>query len=374
MGRLFWKFFLFIWLAQLAGVLGTGALFWLERQQLAGQGVPWAHPAPPPDDHQRRPPPEFSPGQPPPGGRPPGRPLPVLPIVVGLVVSLFCAAGLAWYIAKPIRQLRKAFDRAADGDLEVRVTPSMGGRRDELTDLGRDFDRMSGRLQEVLEGQQRLLHDVSHEMRSPLARLQAAIGLARQQPARMEDSLRRIEREGERMDRLVGELLTLSRFEVGAAALPEAVDVGELLQDVVEDARFEGGPRQVSVVYEPGPPSTVRADGELLQRAIENVVRNAVRHSPEGGEVRVSVTQEGTQWLLIRVADQGDGVPEAQLEAIFQPFFRGEGSASKGHGLGLSIARRAIAAFGGTIRASRGGERGLLVTISLPVAEEAVTP
>lgn len=363
MGRLFWKFFLCIWLAQLAAVFATGALFWLERREFAGslQAPPDA--APP--GARLGPPPDFARGRPPPGEPLHGRPLPLLPMLVGLIASLLCAAGLAWYFAKPIRQLRQAFDAAAEGHLAVRVTPAMGGRRDELADLGRDFDRMSGRLQSLVEGQQRLLHDVSHEMRSPLARLQAAIGLARQQPARLADTLRRIEREGERMDRLVGELLTLSRLEAGAAGQPEAVDVGELLLDIVEDARFEGSARRVGISYDPGPPVVLLANGELLQRAIENVMRNAVRHSPEGGTVSIATCLGDGGRLRIRIADCGPGVPEGQLEAIFEPFFRGEG-AGQGYGLGLAIARRAVNALGGTIRASRGNAGGLVVDIELP--------
>ncbi len=367
MGRLFWKFFLFIWLAQLAGVVGTGALFWLERQQFAGSSMQAPPSGVPPDARVGpRPPPEFARGLPPSAARPHGRPLPLLPIVVGLFVSLLCAAGLAWYFAKPIRQLRQAFDAAADGQLAVRVTPAMGGRRDELADLGRDFDRMTEHLQRLVEGQQRLLHDVSHEMRSPLARLQAAIGLARQQPARMEDSLRRIEREGERMDRLVGELLTLSRLEAGAAGPLEPVDVSELLLDIVEDARFEGSARQIGITYDPGLPAVVRANGELLQRAIENVMRNAIRHSPDGSTVALNTRLTDGGQLRIRIADHGPGVPEAQLEAIFQPFFRGEGP-DGGYGLGLAIARRVISALGGTIRASRGDAGGLVVDVELPL-------
>lgn len=366
MGRLFWKFFLFIWLAQLAAVFATGALFWVERQQWAGHAAPLPPAGPPPAVGVVPP----APGAPlpPPGGRHHGRPLPLLPMAVGLVASLLCAAGLAWYFAKPIRQLRAAFDTAAAGQLAVRVAPAMGGRRDELADLGRDFDRMSERLQGLVEGQQRLLHDVSHEMRSPLARLQAAIGLARQQPARLADSLQRIEREGERMDRLVGELLTLSRLGAGAALPQEAVEVGELLADIVMDARFEGAARGLQIAFDPGPPAVVRANGELLQRAIENVVRNALRHSPERGTVSIAAGQRTGGRLVVRIADQGPGVPDDQLAAIFQPFVRGEGAAGGGHGLGLAIAQRAIAAMGGSIGAARGTAGGLVVSIELPLA------
>ncbi|UCV04678.1 ATP-binding protein [Dechloromonas denitrificans] len=370
MGRLFWKFFVFIWLAQLAGILGTGALFWVERQQFANHlpGIGDRHyPGPPPPEFADHPPPEFARGLPPPRGRPPGGPLPVLPMIVGLLASLLCAAGLAWYFAKPIRQLRNAFDAAANGNLDVRVTPGMGGRRDELADLGKDFDRMTAQLQSFIEGQQRLLHDVSHEMRSPLARLQAAIGLARQQPARIDDFLQRIEREGDRMDQLIGELLTLSRVEAGVTGELEAVDIGELLASIAEDARFEGSARQIAIAFTPGPSAEVSANAELLHRAIENVVRNAIGHSPDGGTVRLQVSSPDDGALHITIADQGHGVPENELESIFQPFFRGEGSTfGSGYGLGLAIARRAITASGGRIYARKMPGQGLVVEIELP--------
>jgi two-component system OmpR family sensor kinase len=354
MGRLFWKFFLFIWLAQLAGALGTGLFFWLDRERFAAriEAGPAREfpPRPFPADHHRPPPPahDFRP--------------PPLPVLLG---SLFCAAGLAWYIAKPIRQLRGAFEAAAAGTLEVRVGASMGKRRDELADLGHDFDRMSRHLRALMDGQRRLLHDVSHELRSPLARLHAAIGLARQQPARLEDSLQRIEREGERMNRLVGELLTLSRLEAGVGAPLEEVYLVELIGDLVEDARFEAASRSVTVNCETLPNIQVRANGELLQRAIENVLRNALRFSPVGGLVSVVVSAGASDCCQIVIDDQGPGVPPAELESIFTPFFRG-GGAGEGYGLGLAIARRVLAAVNGKIHAENRPEGGLRVVLEMP--------
>ena len=378
MGRLFWKFFIFIWLGQMAAVFGTGALFWIERQQFQermanGEKLPPEAFGP---AFRDRPPPPFERGEPheyprppPPGGWPPGGPrLPLLPMLAGLLASLLCAAGLAWYIAKPIRHLRQAFDAAAKGDLEVRVSPSMGGRRDELADLGHDFDRMTEHLQVLMAGQKRLLHDVSHEMRSPLARLQAAIGLARQQPARMADSLQRIEREGERMNLLVGELLTLSRLEAGVTGALENVDMGELLAGIVEDARFEGAAQQIDIVYAPGEMAEIRANPELLHRAVENVVRNALRFSAAGGAIHIAAGRVDGGRFQISIGDDGPGVPESQLENIFKPFFRGDAqNTAGGYGLGLAIAQRVIAAVNGEIQAKNKLGGGLLVEIDLPL-------
>ena len=356
MGRLFWKFFVFLWLAQMAGIVGVGTYFWFERRQVE----PPATAAPP---FAGRPGGEASP---PPHLRPPHRPrLPLAPILSALLVSVVSAFALAWYFAKPIRHLRRAFDAAAGGDLAVRVGAGMGGRRDELADLGRDFDHMTERLGHLVDSQKRLLHDVSHEMRSPLARLQAAIGLARQQPERFDETLARIEREGLRLDSLVDELLTLSRLEAGVAGAAGQVDMQELLEGIVADARFEGAARQVGVELSATALPVVRANPELLQRAIENVVRNALHHSPPGGVVRIVAGVSGS-WLRVSVCDQGPGVPADALDKIFRPFYRGAGPTSgNGYGLGLAIAERVIAAVDGRIRAKNGESGGLVVEIEL---------
>ena len=242
----------------------------------------------------------------------------------------------------------------------------MGKRRDELADLGHDFDRMSSHLRALMDGQRRLLHDVSHELRSPLARLHAAIGLARQQPARLEDSLQRIEREGERMNRLVGELLTLSRLEAGVNAPLEWLDLDELIGDLVEDARFEAAARGVTVNCQNDSNLQVHANAELLHRAIENVLRNALRFSPVNGVVMLVVSALGANHCQIVIEDQGPGVPVEELEKIFAPFFRGEGS-GEGYGLGLAIARRVVLAVNGTIHAENRLEGGLRVVLGMPV-------
>ena len=358
MGRLFWKFFGFIWGLQLIAIAVTATIFWLEHQQWESKVEQTTVVAPaelPPEPkltppHHRRGP-------------------PVLPIVATLIASLVCAALLARYFSRPIRTLRNAFDAAAAGKLDTRIGATMGGRRDELADLGRDFDRMAGQLQDLMDGQKRLLHDVSHELRSPLARLQVAIGLLRQQPARLTDSLDRIEREGERMDTLVGELLTLSRLEAGVTGSSEDVDMAELLTVLVEDASFEAEAAGRRVLLARATDTLVRGNGELLHRAIENIVRNAIRHTAQGTTVDVDCTLDRAHHrLYLTVADRGPGIPEAELQSIFQPFFRGSGGAgSDGHGLGLAIARQVAEASGGSITAANRPGGGLVVTLALPV-------
>jgi two-component system, OmpR family, sensor kinase len=305
---------------------------------------------------------------PPPG--PHGPPPPFLPILAGLFSSLAFSALLAWYLAKPIRNLRGAFEKAARGDLDMRVAPMMGRRRDELADLGRDFDHMAGRLRDLMDAQRRLLHDVSHEIRSPLARLQAAIGLARQQPDKREASLDRIEREVGRLDEMVGELLTLSRLEAGMGDnLREQIDLAELVGMVVEDARFESEASGHKVKFSAIGATPIWCHAELLHRAIENVVRNALKFSPTNGTVEVKAGPGQSGWAVVTVSDRGAGVPEQDLDAIFEPFFRGETSAGPtGFGLGLAIARRAVEDHGGTIRAANRPGGGLEVALNLPTS------
>jgi two-component system OmpR family sensor kinase len=304
--------------------------------------------------------------------RPPQPPSPLLPILAGTFASLIFSAALAWYFAKPIRSLRNAFAALAQGDLDTRVGSLMGKRRDELSDLGQNFDHMAGQIHSLVHAQQRLLHDVSHELRSPLARMQAAIGLAQQQPEKTQAMLERIERESQRMNDLVGELLVLSRLEAGVPGSESYdFDIGGLLDDIVEDARFEAGRHAVVIRYDGMEETLVKGRSELLHRAIENVLRNALQHCKKGGEVSVAVRFDtGNRHLQVAVDDQGPGVAESDLAAIFEPFFRG-GDRGKADsiGLGLAIAYRSIEAHGGRIQASNRPQGGLRIEINIPFTE-----
>lgn len=298
-------------------------------------------------------------------------PSPWAPISIGILSSLGFSALLAWYLSKPIRHLRGAFDAVAAGQLDTRIGPRMGQRRDEIADLGRDFDRMTQQLQILVGSQRRLLHDVSHELRSPLARLQAASGLARQQPEKLDASLDRIERESGRLDELVGELLTLSRLEAGVSGTPtEEVDLVGLVRDVADDARFEAEASGRQVRFSGKGEFVVKARAELLHRAFENVIRNAVKFTREGTVVEVAVAIPAARdRMTVTVADGGPGVPESDLQTVFDPFFRsGTDAKTAGFGLGLAIARRAIEMHGGTIRAMNRDGGGLCVEVVLPTS------
>lgn len=308
------------------------------------------------------------------GARPPPHsprpPSPLWPITAGILASLLFSALLAWYLSKPIRSLRTALGAAAKGDLDIRIAARMGRRRDELADLGLEYDYMADRLRALMEAQRRLLHDVSHELRSPLARLQAAIGLARQDPSKMEATLERVERESVRLDDLVGELLTLSRLEAGTeGALREPIDLVELAEAIAEDARFEAQASRRELRFEGQGQAIVDVNGELLSRAFENVIRNGVKYTREESMVEVvaKLDKDGRHFQLL-VMDRGPGVPEQDLEAIFEPFYRGRnGLSASGYGLGLAIAIRAVEAHGGWVRAQNRDGGGLVVEVNVPL-------
>jgi two-component system OmpR family sensor kinase len=290
-------------------------------------------------------------------------------ILIGTASSLGVSALLAWYLARPIRNLRWAFNAAADGKLETRVLPRMGRRRDEIADLGRDFDRMAQQLQTLVSAQARLLHDLSHELRSPLARLHAAAGLLRQDPENLPRSLDRIEQETDRLDALVGEVLDLARLEGGTSPAPTArLDLAELVSSIVEDARFEAQAAGRDVSFHSRDAAIVIGRADLLHRAIENVVRNAVKYTRTGTQVDVELRATAA-CATLTVADRGPGVPNDELTRIFEPFYQTNSERrADGFGLGLAIAQRAIHLHGGSIRATNQSAGGLCVGIELPLA------
>ena len=295
-------------------------------------------------------------------------PLPLVPLVSGMVAMLLVGAAAAWYLAVPLHHLRAGLHQVAQGRFDVRVSPLMRGRRDELAELAEDFDRMAAQLQELTQARQLLLHDISHEMRSPLARMQAAIGLLRQDAALVPAMIDRIERESVRMDTLVEELLTLHRLEAAPDSWTlDTIDVLDLLNAVAEDADFEARAASRAVDIDAPGKFVVRVKGELLHRAFENVVRNAVKYTAAGTvvEVRATTEREGHE-LVVTVADRGPGVTEPSRLLMFEPFIRlDESPAVRGFGLGLAIARRALAVNNGSIDASHREGGGLLMTIRL---------
>ncbi|MDA8432048.1 MAG: ATP-binding protein [Nitrospiraceae bacterium] len=305
------------------------------------------------------------------------------PRQIGLRLSVtFIVAGVVCYLlarslTAPILQLQKAARQVAAGALTTRVGPLFGERRDEIADLGRDFDVMTERIEALLSGQRRLLRDISHELRSPLARLNVALELARQRSgADADKALDRIGREADRLNQLIGELVTLTLLESGAEKIEgKGVALLPLVQAVADDANFEASDRGRLVRIVSAEDVTVAGSEEMLRRAIENVVRNAVRYTEEGTTVDVNigrVRKEGRQTATVRVRDHGRGVPESALAQLFRPFYRVADARDRqtgGTGIGLAITERAVVLHGGTVKASNDPEGGLVVEICLPCAE-----
>lgn len=296
-----------------------------------------------------------------------------IPLIVATIVSGFVCFLLARYLTLPIQRLSRATKQLASGQLTMRVTPTMSGRRDEVAELARDFDHMAESLQSLIGSQRQLLRDVSHELRSPLARLQVALGLARRRgPDQPHPELDRIEREAERLGELIAQLLSLARLEAGTElSHTDRVDLAALVTEVAESANFELSASNRRVELITCMPAFVAADAGLLQSALENVVRNAAKYTAENTAVELSLGLDDRRadWLMVQVRDHGPGVPEDMLPNLFDPFVRVDDArdrASGGYGLGLAIAKRAIQLHGGEISASNDIEGGLTVRMRLP--------
>lgn len=301
-----------------------------------------------------------------------------IPLMLAAIVSGIVCLLLARYLSAPIGRLRSATKQLADGNLDQRVSPSMGRRKDEIADLARDFDHMAERLQRLLASQKQLLNDASHELRSPLARLHMALGLARQRSANnIEPELNRIERETERLNELINSLLSLAKLESGSKQIDkQTTDLQILLEAVVNDAAFEAAACQRKVQIHKSIPAIIMANRALLHSAIENVLRNAIRYTKQGSTVELSMTIEANQpeWAVITIRDHGPGVPKTMLEHLFEPFVRVEQARDRNsgnYGLGLAITKRAVHFHGGTISAHNEIEGGLSVIIRLPVLPDA---
>ncbi len=316
--------------------------------------------------------------------------LPGVPLAI-LAIALAASAGvcylLARYLAAPVDRLRLAIRKMAAGDLNVRVLPALRGRQDDLGLLAADLDAMAQRLRQLLEAKQQLLRDVSHELRSPLARLQLALSLARRDRTGADRYLARIGCEADRLEQLIARTLKLVRLERPANVLIEqrTVDVGELLRNIASDVAIEADARGCLINVQAPERLLVSGDSELLRSAFENVIRNAVRFSPAGAVVVVSgqrVAQpHGADNVEIAVHDSGPGVPETDLGLIFEPFYRvdaaREHQGAAGEGLGLAIAARALAVHGGAISAHNMPGGGLAVVVTLPFSDTrsgAVSP
>ncbi|MCE5250990.1 HAMP domain-containing protein [bacterium] len=315
-------------------------------------------------------------GKPPRGGdfgKPP-------PLLVRLCVFVIVSGGicywLAHYFSAPIIKLENAVRQFAGGNLSVRVSSTIGKRNDEISGLAQAFDRMAGRIESLLTSQRNLLRDVSHELRSPLARLNVALELSRQKcDPETGKTLDRIAREADKLNELIEQILTLNLFESGISAIGMTiVDIEKLIREITDDADFEAQSRNRGVKVVVSEACTILGNEELLRRAVENIVRNAVLYTIEDSTVEVSLINDKNghnKSVSITVRDYGHGVPENEIEHIFKPFYRvGEDRdrESGGAGIGLAIAEAAVRFHGGTVKASNAPGGGLLIEVTIPAA------
>ncbi|MEO8444793.1 MAG: HAMP domain-containing sensor histidine kinase [Gammaproteobacteria bacterium] len=296
---------------------------------------------------------------------------------IATMLGLFLVAALvigsvAWLIARtvgrPIAELQTTVRELARGRSEARVPATIAARRDELGALAADFNLMAARMQELLAGREQLMAELSHELRSPLARLQAGIALAAARPNATPGELQQMEQEIRRMDRVIGDLLRFSRL--GAVAITRhLVRLEKLLQELGDDEQVEAAARPCQLEVRTARDLLVVGDPDLLRSAFENLLRNALRFAPPGSAVEMAAIRSG-EVLLVTVADRGPGVPAEHLAGIFEPYFRvpGTASATEGTGLGLAIARRVFEAHGGSVVADRRVGGGLHVEVRLPAA------
>ena len=312
---------------------------------------------------------------PPPGSSPFFVPTPVL--VAAILVSAVVCFLLARHLASPLRRVREASGRLASGDLSARAGALVRPRRDEIGDVVRDFDAMAERLSILVSSQKQLLSDISHELRSPLARLQVAVELARRKAGpEAEKDLNRIEAEGTRMNEMIGQILTLARADSDAPAVSEAIDLEQIVMRVAADTDYEARQSGREVRVRDSGDAVVLGDAALLASAVENVVRNGCRYTPSGTAVEISLEVTPTHGRIV-VRDHGPGVPSDDIERIFLPFHRVGASRDRhsgGAGLGLSIAARAARVHGGSISAVNAQGGGLEVTIAIPLYKALPSP
>ena len=294
-----------------------------------------------------------------------------IPVGLQILLTLIVIAGVGWVVARhlsqPLERIQAVVRRVAAGELSSRVGAPLDARDDEYGRLARDFDRMAAQIETLVQSRDQLLHDVSHELRAPLSRLRFAIELARDD--RAPETLERADREIARIDFLVGELLALARMDHAGAsgtAMP-TVDLRALAEDVVEAEAPQARHRGVDLRLQADAPLEAAVDREGMTRALENVVRNAVRHAPSDTPVNVRVEQRGGE-AVMSVTDQGPGVGAEELPRLFEPFFRGRAAqGGDGHGLGLAIVARVLRAHRGRVEARNRAAGGLEVTLRWPL-------
>lgn len=287
--------------------------------------------------------------------------------LIAALISVFVAGSVAWTSTRPIKKLQWAMQKASQGVFDVRIANEVGHEHDEIGELARQFDAMAERIHGLFDRQKRLFHDVSHELRSPLARISVAVELAEKSPEKAHEFLQRIEGDVQVLNAMVDELLTYARLDENAVIHFERTDLVPLLEAITDDADFEGSATGTHVTLQSPDSIQMNMHVDSLMRAVENLVRNALRYSGPGQQVSV-VAKEENEHVVITVTDSGPGMDPSELEKIFDPFIRGKNQPTGGgFGLGLAIAKRAVQRHGGTLTATNVKPHGLCMRIDIPL-------
>lgn len=296
---------------------------------------------------------------------------------LGKIMLVTVAVGallLAWYITSPLAQIQRSAHRYAQGDLDARVGRLKFGRATEIVALAAEFDRMSERIKSLVDSYKSLIRDVSHELRSPLARLRVALELARTpDPPATDITLERIESEANRLENMLRQTIELAKLQMATPLKYEPVSLNLLLDEIVANADYEGAARDRRVVLTETETILTRGNHEAIYSALENVIRNALRYTDSGTTVDVSLKRSGPHRAIIRVRDHGPGLSEQEIARVFEPFYRtnsARAQCEEGTGLGLAIVRSAVQRHKGEISVRTLKEGGLEITISLPIGKE----
>ena len=288
---------------------------------------------------------------------------------VAILIGGFICYLLSLYLLRPIRILQRAAKKLGQGEFQTRVQALLGHRKDEIGELARDFDEMAARLESLVLSKQQLLQDISHELRSPLARLSVALEIARDKSPAVEKELTRIAYETDKLNELIRQLLSLASLDASQNEITfEKVDLVELVQSIVSDANYEIQHRITPIQFITPKSCDAEVCYPLLRSAIENIIRNALRYTPENQPIKVTLLPKEDE-IHISIEDSGPGIPEEKLAHVFDPFFRVDDSRTQrtgGFGLGLAIAKRAILLHKGHIYAKNLSQGGLNVTLSFP--------
>jgi len=290
---------------------------------------------------------------------------------LGTIFSALICLVIAHYLTKPIERLRDATHELARGNLDIRAGENLGNRHDEIAELVRDFDTMAGELRNQIQSERNLLSGVSHELRSPIARIRLALALARDaDDEERAEMLGRIEQDTIQLDSMLEQILAVARLESGQKKPKlEPLMLNEIVDDVLEDAKFEATATGTDISYQSSGEIKVNGDAGLLRSAIENVVRNAIFYSGKDGKIEVRLDKVSNE-AVVSVGDNGPGVPENALPLLFKPFYRvddSRGANTGGMGLGLAIVRNAVAIHGGSVSAKNVTPHGLEVELRLPM-------